>query len=725
MNRGLVAAGLLVGSIVGTTGAAHGVRPAQPVADPGPRLELIAQDLAVEPDGEFRLEYRLTGITAEELELVPPVVEPSPPPTLPDGSVDPAFVAPPPPPPPLPLTVEIANYAPLEDPADVDALVGSDVDPASFEDVVDGIAITDVRERATVGADGSIVLALDIGTDVVDSVEQRLKLERPGIHPLRVQLLVGDPADDIVVATAGTVVQRLEGPADTVPPPIELAVMTVVPAPGPDANAADVAASQRALDAAVDLAAALEAPTTLEVPPTLVAENASTPAGAERLATALRDDELVALPLLPLDVSSAVAAGRAEAFTRLVRTGEDVLTAAVPTTPSVRTVWITTDPLSAPGAQHLRDLGVRFVVMPGDLYLSTVGPPRPATDLFVDAGLPDGGALPMLVVDPLAAELTAQAADEILAESTPIEWSVATVGRLLLERQLDDESRQGPPAQRSRVLTTPDLGAPDVRLLTALEATVATTPALRFARGSSLIGVTDTQRVDGAAQVTLPADAGPPLAERVALLDAVALDLASAASMLPADDPRPAEWTGRLDTLVSTGYTDAEVRATTDELLAEADAIRSAVQLPEPFTFTLTGRRGTIEVRLGNTATEPLAVDVQFDSPKILFPEGRRQVTLRPGDQTAIVVPVEALSNGTSEIAVTVTTPAGEALGDPVTLTSRVTGFSGLAQVLTGGLVLVLLTWWFTHWRAKRRSAVIDVGRERHPSSRKVGSPTL
>jgi uncharacterized protein YfaS (alpha-2-macroglobulin family) len=195
--------------------------------------------------------------------------------------------------------------------------------------------------------------------------------------------------------------------------------------------------------------------------------------------------------------------------------------------------------------------------------------------------------------------------------------------------------------------------------------------------------------------------------------------------MLQPDDERVARWQTELETLISTGYSDEEVEAVTTTLLGEADAIRSAVTLPDPFTFTLTGRRGTIEVRLGNTSTDPLTVDLRLESPKVRFPEGDQTVTLRPGDQTSVVVPVEARSNGTSPITLTVSTPAGEQLDEPVTLTSRVTGFTGLRQVLTGGFILVLLTWWFTHWRAKRRAESIDDGRGRHPTGRKVGSDAL
>ena len=632
-------------------------------------------------------------------------------PTLPDA------------PEPIPLTIEVTNYLPLTNSNDVDELVGSDVDPTAFTGAIDGVAITDLRERATVSDDGSIEFTLEIQTDVVDSVEQRLKFERPGLYPLRVQLLTGDPRDDNIVATAGTIVQRLPGPTETPAPPIDLSVVAVTPSPSPRATSAERAAAQTALDEAVDLAATLDAPVTLEVPPTLVAEVAATPAGAERLAAALEGDELVALPVVPLDVSSAVAAGRAEAYTRLVNAGEELLTAAVPTAAAVRTVWITTDALSSGGAQQLRDLGVRFVVMPAELYRDTVSSQLPDTDLFVDAELPDGGTLPILIVDALSLQLTPAGADDILATSTATEWSVQTAATILIDRAEADTERIGPPAQRSLILTTPDLATPDARLLAGLEALVATTPSLRFTAASSLIGVTDTQ-LDGGTPVVveLPDVAGPSLSQRVALIDATAARMIAVASMLPPDDPRPTEWANELDALISTAYSDADVEAATTALVAQADALENAVELPEPFTFTLTGRNGTIEIQLGNSSSEPLNVTMRLESSKVEFPDGDQEVTLRPNDETTIVVPVEARANGTSSITLTVTTPAGDTIDEPVTLTSRVTGFTGLGQLLTGGFILVLLTWWFSHWRSKRRAVVDDGGRDRHPTARAVES---
>ncbi len=712
-----------------------------------PRLELIEQRLAVDPNGTIELRYLLTGLSGDPLELLPPEpTEPSPPPEPPaTDATDPAGTAPlppptapePPPPPPA-LVLEITNYAPLIDPEDVGRVVGSNIDPNTFRSIsapVDGVVI-DARPLLSLNDDDTANLVLDIDTDVVNSIETRLKLDQPGVYPLRIQLLLVDDGDEQLIATAGTVIQRIAGAVDAdaeTAPPIDLAVVTVTPGPPPDADEAVLERARTQLDAAIELAADVDASVTLEVPPTLVAAEAATPEGAERLAVALADDELVALPIVPLDVSSAVAAGQEDAYVSLLGAGEDLLTAAVPTTSSRRDVWLTTDELSAGGAQLLRDLGTRFVVLPADLYAETIDDDLPPSDLFVEAELPDGGTLPLLVVGPLAEGLTTRAADRILARSTTTEWAVSTLGELLVEQADDDAATNSAldqptsPPRRSRVLTTPDLSSPDARLVGALEALATTTPSVRFSPASALVGLTDVlvERGDEPVTVQLPDVAGPPLEARVELIALTRLELASAASMLPDDDPRITAWSTQLDTLISTGYTDAKAQAIATELIADAHSLTEAVELPQPFTFTLTGRNGTIEVRIGNTRDEPLDVVVSLDSEKVNFPEGDQRVTLRPLDETSLFVPVEAESNGTSPISLVVSTPAGQPLDDPVTLTARVSALTGLGQVLTGGFIVVLLTWWFTHWRSRRRAELaIDV-RDRHPSAGPVESDKL
>jgi hypothetical protein len=726
-----------------TASANPAVTPAQAPTPATARLELVGQQFATAPDGNIQLQYLLTGLDGDPLQLIPPAPPAPPPPAPPvEPGAEPAPDVPIVEAPAVELpaiTVEITNYSLLDDPDDVAELVGSDVDPDAFSEVgdaIDGVLI-DARPLMTRNDDGTVNLTLDIGTDVVDSVETRLKLDRPGVYPLRIRLLLGDPDTRQVIATAGTVIQRLAGATDIdveVAPPIDLSVVSVAtgPAPGADEQTLDLARAR--LDQVIELAATITAPITLQVAPTLIAEAAATPEGSDRLATALENDEMVALPTVPLDVSSAVAADRADTFTRLLTDGQDLLTDAVPSVPNRRDVWITADALSAPGAQHLRDLGVRFVVIPPALFEETIGDDLPPSDQFVEAELPDGGMLPLLVVDPLASQLTEEAADRILARATPTEWAVATLGDMLVAQAADD-ARASPnesgtvrptsPARRSRILTTPDLASPDARLLQALVQLTSTTPAVRFTLASELTGFTDVLLDDGEpVTIQLPDEAGPSLTARVELIDDTASRLESVASMLPEGDERVAEWSSQLDVLISTGFTDTEAEAALASLLAEADTFAQAVVLPEPFEFTLTGRSGTIEVGIRNTLDEPLDVVVALDSAKVKFPDGDQLVTLLPLEETSVIVPVEAEANGTSEISLVVSTPAGEALGEPVTLKAQVTALTGLGQVLTGGLILVLLTWWFTNWRGRRRS-LLDDGRGRHPSTSNVESKAL
>lgn len=711
----------------------------------GARLELIDQSFAVEPDGAFQLDYVLRGLEGDPLELTTTTTTTSttttttPPPTTPGApDVTPSATPPPAPtttaPEPVRLTVDVLNYAPLATAdagttIDVDALVGGDVAPSAYDtlgDPVDGVRI-DLRPLATIDDDGNVSITLDIGTDVTESVEDRLKFERPGLYPIRVQILVGDPDDGRVVATAGTIVQRLPGLTDPpAAPPIDLAVVVATPPPEPNGTPVDAARTRAAFDAAVDFAAGFPGSAALALPPTIVADAAG---ASTAVADALAGDELIPSPVAALDVSSAVAAQRADTYTRLFIAGEELLTDAVPTTPTRRDVAIATSAVSGAGAQLLRELGARYIVMTDTVYRESIGGPLPPSDLFVEAALPDGRTMPLILLDPLAGDLSVDGATTVLESATAVEWSVAVLADMLLEQaRADTAAAIGGTMriERSRLLSSPDFAAPDARLLGALHALTQTTPSVGFTEASALTGVTDVLMLDGEeVTVTLPDTAGPSLTDRLAVLDATALTMISASSMLPADDPRPAEWTAELESLISTAYSDAEVIAATASMIAEAQRLTSAVGLPDPFTFTLTGRTGTIEIRLTNSIDEPLDVLVHLESTKLTFPDGDQIVTLFPSGETSVIVPVEARSNGTSSIDLVVSTPAGETLDDPVALTARVTALTGLGQVLTAGFVLVLVTWWFTHWRSRRRAALAAAATGGEPNDDEVESDSL
>jgi hypothetical protein len=685
-------------------------------------MVLISQTFDLAPNGDIDLVYRITGDIEDAADLAPPTTTttttttaPPMPDTNAETSVptdtptntptDTSPVAaddtpPPPEPEPLEIDVRVRNYPRLDANDDLDAIIGPDPLRSRLPPVIDGVELTDVRSQIEIESPTSAILTISVPTDSGVSVSERLAFDDDGIHPLVTELLV----DGNVIAEHGTVVERRTESGD-VPPTIDLALFASAPDPGPSAPLNERRDAVETFAALVELAAATGPSITFDVAPQVVLDLAASGRLGDDVTDMLVDDEFLSAPATPFDISSAAAVDRVDAFRRQLVAGEDDMGDALGELP-VRTVWHPTTALSGEGAQVLRDLGVRYLAVTSDLFETTVDDVGrlPDRDRFVPVDLPDGTSMPILLIDDeLGAEFTTEATDATLSERTPTEWSVATVARLRLDQM--DSPRDELSDARSHLIAAPGLGTFDPRLVNQLERFARTTRAIQFSSGGSLTSNTDTLRLDE--RLTLPETAGPSLAARLDRITDVQVFMVSAASMLPDGDPRLAAWERRLDSFVSTAFADDTVNAELDDLLAEADELFSAVVAPEPFTFTLTGD-ASIRVSIGNTSSEPLNVVLGLDSPRLSFPDGNVAVTLEPNADTLVVVPVEIRSNGTSSVTVDVTTPLGDPLVEPVTLTSRVNALTGLGQVLTGAMVLMLLAWWFSHWRSRRRAEQAD-----------------
>ncbi|MFT6290062.1 MAG: hypothetical protein ACJAR2_000648 [Ilumatobacter sp.] len=692
-------------------------------------MVLIDQSFDLAPNGTIELTYRLSGDLAIAAELTLPSTVPAttvpPSTTMPAQTVAPettslttldptaptTLAAAPVPvpvpvpttmppsttlPPPIALSIRVLNYRALDDVDDLRGILGPNPS-RDRPNPIDGVDILDIRSSIVVESADEAILTLTVPTDTDISVAERLEFNTDGIHPIMVELRVAD----IVIARHGTVVER-RSQGRSSPPPIDLALLTAIDDPGPTASDTEVARAVEQFADLIDIADELAPSLALDVPPSVITAAADQP-GFSDASEILRGDELLAAPATPFNVSSATAAGQVDAFINQLSAGEDDVATAIGKTPT-RDVWLTTTELSGTGALVLRNLGVRYLAMPIDLYMRSVandaeGEP-PAVDQFVEIELPDGSSMPIILLDQsFGATFTRVATDKILAQQTPLEWSVQTVAALRLEQYTSNLARQR--EDRSHLVATPDLGPFDTRLLVELDRFASTTDAIEFTPAGMLTAVTSTQFSN--ADVTLPESAGPSLEPRLERITQIEASLASVATMLRQDDPRQSEWARQLDSFVSTAFSDTEVDAALRQLLAEADALRAGVVAPDPFTFTLTGREGDIKVRIGNDLDEPLNVIVRLSSPRLAFPSGDIPVTLRPDSITIVDVPVEARSNGTTAAIIEILTPSlSEGLIEPVTLTARVNALTGLGQVLTGAFVLILLTWWFSHWRGRR-----------------------
>jgi len=278
------------------------------------------------------------------------------------------------------------------------------------------------------------------------------------------------------------------------------------------------------------------------------------------------------------------------------------------------------------------------------------------------------------------------------------------------------------PDLRSMVLTTADLSAPDPEVLTHLEQYVAEHPDYSFEPLDEIADITNMFFVEGrAVTVELDTSASVSIERRVQRINETRLRMADVESMLPAGDERPDDWDSTMRTALSTGLTSPRSIALIDGVEGELQQIRLAVQQPETFQFTITGRDADIPVRIENTGDTPLTVSVRLEAEKLSFPADEIEAVLLPNAITSVPIPVTARSNGVFPVLVEVLTPAGNQLTEPVELTARVSTLAGLGRVFTVGALLVLATWWFSYFRRKHRAGrqdALHAARSRHPAER-------
>jgi hypothetical protein len=591
-------------------------------------------------------------------------------------------------------------------------------DPLALTTVLDG-ASTPIVSRATVPVtfttDGDQTqFSLNVSTisnpgdvDLADS--SVLLLARPGVYPVTVELMV----EGAVVASSATFLDRLPVTPATNRPTTQVAVVADVTDPGPSPTPAEAAAGRADVRALAESADALGGTITVRVPP-VVADDIETsdPALLATMRQAFARAEVLAAPSPSLDPSAAAAAGLQDQFSRALRAGEDQVGTALPSSPPQRSGWLVDDPISAPAASMLRDpLGFDLLVFDADVYNSLeggIGGYHDWSQAFtVDLG--DGTTLPGALVSPSSHWL--DRADLDRRQLTPTDGAVRLMAELTVRQALD------PTLPHSVVLELPAGVAPDPEVAGALASYLAETPDFGLVHLSSVPAGTTVMEVPGRgpATVRLPATAGPDLGQRVQRVNVMRLTTTGAASML--DDPSLLDsWTGALDELLSTGVSDADADAELERIAGEVRDLYAAVDAPNPFTFTLTGRSSTLRLNIRNNASRDLRVIVRPSSPKLRFPEGDTSVVLGADRATEVLIPVEAQSNGTSALGIEIVTPTGnQTVQGPVIMTARVNALSGLGQVVTGGAILILVSWWYGHFRRRRRQRRAMLGEVDNP----------
>ncbi|CAN5414964.1 hypothetical protein BH23ACT3_BH23ACT3_10150 [soil metagenome] len=606
------------------------------------------------------------------------------------------------------IDVLVTSYAPIANRDRVASVLAGATGPA-----IDGARfdLSDVFVPATIS--DSAHFDLDVVTSTGGEIASELELPLPGLYPITVELR----RDGRRLARHITFVERLaaNGQRPRRTEPYGLAIVATVPDPGPEPTRLELVDARSRLVEIAQLGEDLDVPVTVGIPPVVAAELEADEELTARMQRALKGSEIMAAPRIQFDPSSAVSAGASEAFTRELRAGEDILARTFPSTAVRRTAWRWDDAISNDGAALLRDLGVQMVVMSLDDYhgLGNALPPE-FTDpsLLYTVVLPDGATLAVIAVDPVSGLLDSDRFDLRSAADRAVEIFATLVASRL----------QLPDAPRSVVLSTDGLGIPDTDVLSVIESFAADHPAFRFQTLSLLPNSTGVMFVDGPRRdVEFPASAGVDLAARTDRVGLTRILVDSLSSMLPDDDPRPGQWHAQLDLVLSTWFSEPVAEARVDSVIRDVETVPSVIVPPDPFTFTLTGSTSEITLRIGNDGDVPIRVRIRTEATKLRFPEGDADAVLQPGI-TNLVIPVTVLSNGTFPVTIELLTPLdNRPVGDSVVLTARVNAITGLGQVLTGGALLVLGSWWYSHFRNRRRHRTTRA-RTNHPTSRP--SPT-
>ena len=232
-------------------------------------------------------------------------------------------------------------------------------------------------------------------------------------------------------------------------------------------------------------------------------------------------------------------------------------------------------------------------------------------------------------------------------------------------------------------------------------------PDFRLAPLSAVPSTTDTMIVgdDGPQTVSLPATAGPDLTERAQRIELTRVAAAATGSML-LDDTQLETWQAELDTLLSTGLTDDEADVELDRISAETiERPRPGRGALPPFTFTLTGRSSPLRWNLRNNGDEPLQRRRAGQFAEADVPRGRPACPPRTGHGDRGRHPgrgSNARHVGHRDRGAHARRSSSRSI-EPVVLTARVNALTGLGQVVTGGAILVLGSWWFAHFRRSRR----------------------
>ncbi|MFM8483306.1 MAG: DUF6049 family protein [Actinomycetota bacterium] len=590
--------------------------------------------------------------------------------------------------------------------------------------IVDTVRI-DLNGR--VGSDGGQLDVIIASEDAVRTPEF-LQFPTPGLYPLT----VGWERDGEVVGSFVTFIERL--PAGVSVPAgndgLRLAVIGRLESSitlQPDSTTIiDPVDRQAIIDTITVLETLPDVPITVSVRPELIDALDRADDDAASLLARLQNSSslrLVSSPFVDVDPADLGGSGTSGIFRRQLRLGEDVLAGLLPTHISPRLIWLQSDGLTDEGGVLLAELGLRNIVLDTEAQETTADGAAQLVDSTrkVELRLSDDTMVTAALVDThLSEALTRSSRAGGDDPALVAQHVLAELKALLLELESANDSLAG----RGLLMSTVDGSLPSPDMLTALQRAVADDPRLIFVAAENLVTTMSVNLVDGRPVVIdlLRSDRLPDPSTVQQLSDLTAT-VDAFSSMLPSGDFRPRRWRRLLDVFPHRGFTADQRQAYAATIADETRQLSEGVLPPAATTFTLGGRDAPLRFSVRNDGDTDVRVLIRLTSAKLTLPEGDKVVSIPARSSTAVDIPVVARSNGRFPVSLQLLTPdGGVQIGPVARLTARVNALAGLGQLVTGIAVLLLLSWWISHFRRQhrqRRTQDVRLGR-RHPSEKRL-----
>ena len=524
-----------------------------------------------------------------------------------------------------------------------------------------------------------------------------LRLTKDGVYPIQISFTQnGQPVSKLT-----TFVNFFNSTIETARLPIAIASTVTTPlALAPNGTIAINDATRKQL---ADLAQSLEggaAPMSVQVSPEILdgLVRSTQPVDIDllaRLQTAFANHDLLRAPFVPFDPSSAMRTGRANDFYQVRGLGDEIIELRNGEKNLSPNIWFSNVLVDADGAELLSGFSVHTVVR--------------TPDAATKIGTLDNYAKPYRISGDVALRTTDPFFAKTLSSNqiNPVITAYSLAAELLAQRQ--EVIDGGGILSSNFVILTTTSGAPiNTALLAPLAVAIDRAPQLRL-RALSSMPLANTE----ATLVDVPRSNGVDVSIAGKAIDALADEYASTSLMLPPDAPQHAAWTTSRLAMLNDQLSSDDFALYLKGFRNQIRLLRASVKIPESLSFTLGGRKSDLRLQLRNDAAVDLTVSVEISSAKLQFPNEDRVVTVPANGAIDLVIPVVARASGRFPIEVVLYTPDGLVqAGQRVRLTARVAAIAGLGLVVSGAAALVLLAWWLSHWRAKRRESAA----KKHPA---------